>query len=307
MPATMTEGRRLATILLAGAVGGLAADASAANPACVAITSVPYQINAPGLYCLASDLTYAAGSGAAILVRADDVTVDFNGFSLQGTAGPGTFAMGVFADSQRGIRIEDGGVRGFLYGVLVMDDESRNWAFGGGHLVRNLRAFDNYFRGIRVEGRGVVVDHCQVANTGGTTVFGAGNYSFGIEVYGPASQLVSNVIDRTRAGDGGEAVGIAVSNSGYGTVVERNVIGNDALPASGDSFGVWVGGGSRVLLIDNRFSGLTIGAAFAFSTAGLYRDNSCAACPTLVRMCANNSSCTQSGNNPSVIDGGNNN
>lgn len=309
MPAATTD-RRLAVAAALAALFLLARDASAANPACVAIGAVPYMILTPGLYCLASDMTYDAGSGAAILVMSDDVTVDLGGFTVTGTAGPGTFAMGVYAGARRGVTVRNGTVRGFLYGVLLIDDETMQWASGGGHRVRNFRAIGNYFRGIRVEGRGNVIEGNQVADTGGTTVFGAGNYAFGIEVFGPQTQVLSNVVDRTIAAssDAGEAVGISVSGNGSGTSVEGNIVSNESLPSgTGQSFGVWVGGASSVLLIDNRFTRLDIGAAFALGTAGLYRDNVFAACEDLVRACKANSACQQSGTNPNLVDGGNNN
>ena len=233
---------------------------AAANPACVPIASAPYEIRSPGLYCLAGNLTYATGSGAAILILTDDATVDLNGFSIAGTGGSGTFATGVFAQARRGITIRNGTIRGFLYGILLGDDGAQGWAQGGGHLLRDLQLVRNYFRGIRVEGRADVVERCRIADTGGTTVFGAGNYAFGVEVFGPGTQILSNVIDRTVAGAGGEAVGVSVSDGGSGVVVEGNVISNEALPATANSFGVWVGGGSSVLLLDNRFARLSFGA-----------------------------------------------
>jgi hypothetical protein len=300
MPATTTDRRLLIAPALA-AISLLAGEASAANPACVTIDAVPYEIDAPGLYCLASNLTYAAGTGAAVLIVSDDVTVDLGGFTLTGTAGPGTYAIGIYGDTRRGLTVRNGSVRGFLLGVFLTDDESMDWAAGGGHRVSNLRPIGNYFRGIRVEGRGNVIERNQVADTGGTTVFGAGNYAFGIEVYGPATQILSNIVDRTLAGDGGEAVGISVSDSGYGTVVEGNIIGNKVLAASGHSFGVFVGGGSRVLLIDNRFTRLHFGAVFASSATGLYRDNAFTGCVERVQTCDTSPSCSP------VIDAGNNN
>ena len=48
------------------------------------ITSVPYTINSPGLYCLAGNLDFSSTSGTAILVNASDVTLDLMGFSLTG-------------------------------------------------------------------------------------------------------------------------------------------------------------------------------------------------------------------------------
>lgn len=47
------------------------------------ITSVPYTISSPGFYYLGSNLTYS-GTGSAISVDAENVTLDLMGFSLTG-------------------------------------------------------------------------------------------------------------------------------------------------------------------------------------------------------------------------------
>ncbi|MBU4448351.1 MAG: hypothetical protein KKD99_07175, partial [Proteobacteria bacterium] len=47
------------------------------------ITSVPYTISSPGFYYLGGNLTYS-GTGSAISVDADNVTLDLMGFSLTG-------------------------------------------------------------------------------------------------------------------------------------------------------------------------------------------------------------------------------
>jgi hypothetical protein len=283
----------------------LASGMAEAGPACTPVASLPYEITAAGRYCLVADLSYPDISGAAIRVSTDDVTLDLGPFTLRGTAGAGTFAWGVFAENRRGITIENGIVRGFLYGVLLADDQAHDWELGGGHLVRNVRFLGNYFRGVRAEGRGVTVEGNTIADTGGTTIYGPGNYAFGIEMYGAGGQALRNVIDRTFAGVGGEAVGISISNSGAGTIVEGNTISNDALSTHYGSFGVWVGGGSRVPLLNNRFVRMRFGAAFHPSTFGVYRDNACTGCQETVREC-DAGPCTGTADNPGVIDGGNN-
>ena len=267
-----TTDRRLLIAAAVALLAGVAGDAFAASAGCRPVSSLPYVIDQAGNYCLTAPLVHG-GEGPAILVGADDVTLDLNGFSLTGSAGPGTLAVGIFADTRRGITIQNGSISGFLYAVFLMDDESQGWASGGGHVVRDLYVTGNYFRGIRTEGRAVIVEHCRVARTGGTTVFGPGTFTFGIEVYGAGTQILSNVVDETVSADGGEAVSISISGRGLGTLVEGNIVGNAALPASGASFGLWIGDGSRVLVIDNRFTRLDYGTAYAGGTSGLYRDN----------------------------------
>jgi len=283
-----------------------AATAAVAGPACTSIDAVPYEVTAPGLYCLTHDLTYDGVEGAAILVLSDDVTIDLGPFTLTGTGGPGTFSTGIFASDRRGITVRNGTISGFLYGLLILDEEATHWSLGGGHLVRNVTFLANYFRGVRTEGRGNVIEGCHVSGTGATTIFGAGNFAFGIEVFGPGTQVTRNLVEDTVAGAGGESVGISLSDSCYGSVVEGNMIQNPALSATFRSFGVWIGGGSSVLLIDNRFSRVNLGGAYEVQAFGLYRDNLSAGCDEVVRECIN-SDCSANADNPNVIDGGGNN
>lgn len=50
------------------------------------ITSLPYTISSPGFYYLGSNLT-SSGSGAAITIAANNVTLDLMGFTLTGSPG----------------------------------------------------------------------------------------------------------------------------------------------------------------------------------------------------------------------------
>ena len=64
----------------------VAADISAQN--CTPITSVPFVITSPGNYCV-SYITTDLSTGAAIEIRADNVSLDFANGGLDGlAAGP---------------------------------------------------------------------------------------------------------------------------------------------------------------------------------------------------------------------------
>src|SRR5262249_24327505 len=64
---------------------------------CTPITAIPFTIDAPGRYCLTRNVALPLGSGAAILIEADDVQLDLQHHTLSETAGPSTQAYGVFA------------------------------------------------------------------------------------------------------------------------------------------------------------------------------------------------------------------
>ena len=74
----------------------------------IPISSLPYDITAPGSYYVTRDLvgTFAYGIG----ISADDVTLDLNGYTLHGSGGGGGILV---FDPQKNITIRNGGVRGW--------------------------------------------------------------------------------------------------------------------------------------------------------------------------------------------------
>src|SRR5262245_63986860 len=84
---------RVAAVALALACAAVPARAETTN--CPPITSVPYLITVPGVYCLTGNISTAMGVGAAIEIATNNVTLDLNGFKLGGlAAGTGTTAAG---------------------------------------------------------------------------------------------------------------------------------------------------------------------------------------------------------------------
>ena len=178
----------------------------------------------------------------------------------------------------------------------MSDDENTGYTTGGGHLVEEIRAFRNTFRGLRVEGRGALIRNNLIQQTGGTTVFGDGAFAMGIEVYGPGAMVLANFIQDTVAQPLGEAVGISLSDSVFGGVVESNYISNMQLPPSGSSWGIWVGGGSRTLLTRNRILRMNHGTGAISTTSGAYRDLLSSGCTEVLTI-----------HSPDFTDAGNNN
>lgn len=185
------------------------------------ITSVPYTISAPGHYCLGGDLRTAMSAGNAITVSADDVVLDLNGFTLDGTAaGTGTAANGIFTFDRRRVTVRNGSVRGFFNGIQLG---------AGGSRVANLTVervrVDRTVVGVAVRGLGgghVVRDNV-VTNSGGSTVPGETN-GVGISVYGSAD-VANNVVVHT-FGDSPVAFDVT---GGPQTVLNNRVIDGGGL------------------------------------------------------------------------------
>src|SRR5215510_6072457 len=77
---TVSVSIALAALLMAGTASYAGADI--VN--CTTISSLPFHITAPGKYCLSGSLT-TGGTEAAITIEADDVILDFNGYTMSST------------------------------------------------------------------------------------------------------------------------------------------------------------------------------------------------------------------------------
>ena len=256
--ATIADGRGQGTIV----------DDDGRRGLCLPIVSLPYTISAQGNYCLVQNLSTPMASGNAVTITSDFVLLDLKGFKIGGgSAGPGTHTSGVWARNHRNITIKNGNIRGFFRAVFL-EDTSGSFTASQGHLVANLRADENTYAGIQVQGRGNVIRGNQVVTTGGSTVFGADADAYGIRTDGGGVRVIDNdVTDTTPAGAGsGFAISVA---SAPGAVVEKNRLAN-SVPNS--SYGVMAASGRDVLVLRNRISTTAFGVFFDTAT-GKYRDN----------------------------------
>ncbi len=156
--------RNSACVLAATCIAStLAVPAFAETVNCTSITTLPYTISVQGVYCLTGDLVTGITSGAAITVATNNVTIDLNGYKVGGqAAGAGTDARGIVASNRSNVRIHNGVVRGFRYGVSLF--------LGSGHVIENMLLDFNTEKGIDVSSaNGVIVRGNRVNNTGGTT------------------------------------------------------------------------------------------------------------------------------------------
>lgn len=74
------------------------------------IATVPYTIASPGSYYLAQNLSVS--SGDAIVIAADDVSLDLNGYTISSTANPAAGAAIAIANTRSNIQISKGQIRG---------------------------------------------------------------------------------------------------------------------------------------------------------------------------------------------------
>jgi hypothetical protein len=144
----------------------LVAGAAAPTPAvaaCEPIASVPFIIGSPGQYCVTTDLASSQASGGLITVTADDVEIDFQGHSLDGTgAGLATKAHGVDGRDRHGITVRNGLFVGLYVGVYLDVIGT-----SGNHLVENNRFTQSRFKAIMIDGTNLVIRRNLILDGGG--------------------------------------------------------------------------------------------------------------------------------------------
>jgi hypothetical protein len=121
-------------VLLVLGVPALGAASESSPSGCTPVGRLPFRIDAPGHYCLQSNLVWPTGvdvrpGAAAIEVAADDVRLDLCGFRLLGPGGKGRLD-GIQAWNRERITIRNGRVAGFFVGVALR--ESGRTPFGRG-------------------------------------------------------------------------------------------------------------------------------------------------------------------------------
>jgi hypothetical protein len=243
-----------------------AGSARAETLACREIRRLPATLSTSGIYCLGRNLSTDVSTGDAITIAADDVVIDLNGRTLDGSAaGPGTEANGIGSVGHSNITIRNGTVRGFFSGIELVDVGSSR-----GHVIEGIRAERNTAAGISVSGRGLLVTQNQVLQTGGSTS-PRGTRAYGIVVNAPASVVANNLVSGLTAAPASFVYGIHATRSD-GLVIEDNRIANEALPLP-YSFGIIVPFSKDVSVVDNRLANLQEGVTYSSGGTGPYRDN----------------------------------
>jgi nitrous oxidase accessory protein NosD len=254
---------RTTTLLLA--LAGVTSSALYAETLnCTVISSLPYAINVPGVYCLKSDLTYSVGGFVdAISISADGVVFDLNAHSLTYLGPGGIDASGAIRSNASHTTIRNGAIRGFFSGVSLSNLTADS-------LVEDLQVEDSIIDGIVAQGRRHVVRHCRVSKTG---VGNAITSHWGIEVYGPGHRVLDNDVNDTATTSTATSAGISVMNADDAVVENNRVVNTTGPTANAISITKSLVGGANVLVVGNRISVASTGIFFGAGTTGRYRDN----------------------------------
>jgi Right handed beta helix region len=239
--------RRFLPVLIVLSGGGIGpATAAESYDSCTAvITSLPAVITSQGTWCLKSNLATSMGSGRAIDIQANNVTIDCNDFRIDGTGGgTSTVALGIYAADRSNLSVRRCRVSGFLRGLEFIGS-------GGGHLIEENLFRYNLEVGIHAVGDGLIVRRNVVNANGGSGLY---PNAVGIATTGSA-ELLGNDVSFVQAGGNGHAVGIAMDGNPDGSARGNRI---SSLFPAGTGQGHWLRntGNGRValrgnLLIDN--------------------------------------------------------
>jgi len=226
--------RRLPTLAASITTFALVAgSAQAGESVCDTMISqadLPYVIGTPGRYCFAGNLNYAATTTQAILIWADNVTLDLRGYQLEGRgAGSATYTPGVSVVERGHVTIRNGTIRGFHYGV-IFNDGPRNL----NNTIEDLQILDSAYTALYVGwGSSHVIRRVRVDNTGGSTWSDAGYGSTagyggrGIDLKATNTVITDCVVTRTLSGTAaGWKRSSGIRTHAAGLIVNTQVVGD---------------------------------------------------------------------------------
>ncbi|MBU4231375.1 MAG: right-handed parallel beta-helix repeat-containing protein [Desulfobacterales bacterium] len=201
------------------------------------ITSLPYTITTPGFYYLGRNLEHS-GDGDAILIYADNVTLDLMGCSLTYT-GASSFADGISMITRKNVEIRNGTISGFYISVHEVTYGLAN------QRVINIRANYNTHVGIALSGNNSLVRDCTASNNSGGGIYvysgtitgcvAADNGGSGVAMTGPGSLLDNIATNTTTTGTTGFSIGSATK-----ILVDGNsAAGNGTNYTAGGAGTVW--------------------------------------------------------------------
>jgi len=229
---------------------------------CTPITTLPFDITKSGVYCLTGNLKSSRSGGSMIRVKASDVTIDLNSWTLDGSpAGTATKAVGIYAFKRSNCTIRNGTIRGFYKGIQLF--EPNPYLLTQGHLVEDVRVENSTYNGIQVNGRNNVVRNNHVTETGNSTLQ-PGLRAYGIQVYGNFSRILGNDISDTTADGTSAGYGIVLGFANS-SIVQGNRI-NDVQTDTGISHGIFISPSDNLIIRDNNIINADSGIYYSNST-----------------------------------------
>jgi hypothetical protein len=211
------------------ATAGLAAGPTGwGGGSCHEITAFPAIITGPGVYCLSFKyIDFPLTQGALITVDSDDVVLDLNGATLDGTPNvTGVFSYGVRSFNRRNVTVRNGTIKGFNYAVYLLNFlGERDPRPSVNLVVEDIRAIRNRTGAFLVVGHDSTIRNNYIAGTGNSTDPAVVPTTWAIWAGGWGLRIIHNDIHNTRpnAGIGGEAYAIYLAGAREAVVVNNRI------------------------------------------------------------------------------------
>lgn len=222
------------------------------------INKLPTLIVKSGKYTLMKNLDYNNKIQNAVEIKADDVEIDLNGYTIEGPISSKDQNSGIFAQDRKGIHIHNGTIIGFAWGVRIINDSLNNDLDENTTqdvLIEKLSIKNSSYRGIRVAGNNATVRNNNISDINGTTLYGN---SIGIYLQGNECKAYDNNINNIMPFGILEGVGIATLAPQNNCKIYNNNISNAVRPEFGRTFAFWSDpGNGNVNIYDNSVSNMT--------------------------------------------------
>ena len=193
------------------------------------ISSLPFTISQSGSYYLTRNLQFTAGTGPAISINANYVTLDLMGFTLSSTSLVSDAAISVPVES-RGLCIINGNIAGTTTVTVSGTSPNKGWQINAGgfrHAVHAIYAdgchlADLHIRGCREEGiiarERALVERIRAEHNGGTAIK--------VGEHGQISQCFVSLSGETGiyAARGTVTGATVVDNKNYGMQVNYGIV-----------------------------------------------------------------------------------
>jgi parallel beta-helix repeat protein len=209
------------------------------------ITSLPWTITTQGSYIIKQNLK---ANWHGIIVKANNVTIDLNGYSIAGNNTSGGY--GVYMNGCSNVEIRNGTIRNFgLCGIY-------EGSSGDSHRVINVRVVKNKNYGISLDGSNHMVKDCTVSNNMGGISAGSRSTVSGNAVYSNGYYGIFADAGSTVSGNTADDNAYSGIYAGSGSTIS----GNTAF-GNGNN-GISTGSGSTVknnTAYFNRYDGIHLG------------------------------------------------
>jgi len=194
----------------------------------------PYVITESGSYILTGNLTLESSNRGAVQIAADHVTLDLNGFLIQGPEDSEGDGVSSFESGpnrfREDVHVRNGTIRGFRFGIRLGDS-----------LVQRVRVWATSSDAITA--RTGTVRNCFIRDSGGDGIVGA------------------VVTDNTVIGTGGAGIRLR------GRLASRNTL------AANTEEAILIQGTAAALVSENVVSGVPDEPTIVFEQAGSYAHN----------------------------------